>query len=492
MASSGAPERAVLGQRGGDFLAILATQALLTAGLVLFAGVLDLGVARETNNWVLASFAPASAITIGAIMFEVRRRPYSLHLIHLIALLVLLEFVPLLQYVRGRFPHALQFPMGEDDVVMANMAVLLWVISYLAAVYVGTRIDVRRLGFLGPLLGLKTDAKRLRLGFALAMLACAYLAARGVGGSFTRRAFGDNFGASNSLDLLFGSVFVRSMPLMLTAALIHMLVQQPSSRRWVNYLLVGTLVPAVLWFVNPLAAARYWTGSIVIAFGVLIYAHRRKTGAFVLLAMVVGVTMLPLLEPGRSSADASVFASGHTAPTTTDYLSSAADFDGYVNLAMTRDYVERRGHTGGHQILGVAFFFVPRSIWPNKPIGSGSMVSARYGFPNHNVATPLPGEGMVNFGWPGVVFMACLFGLGLGVVDATYWRRLETELEAQSIRVIDVVYAFWLGLIFFMTRGDLLSGFAFIVGATAAGVIVLMPIPYFVQRAERPSVAEHR
>jgi len=49
----------------------------------------------------------------------------------------------------------------------------------------------------------------------------------------------------------------------------------------------------------------------------------------------------------------------------------ARDFDSYQNFAIVffEDFI-----TYERQLLGALLFWVPRSIWPNKPIGSGAFV----------------------------------------------------------------------------------------------------------------------
>ncbi len=74
-------------------------------------------------------------------------------------------------------------------------------------------------------------------------------------------------------------------------------------------------------------------------------------------------------------------------------------------------------------MLGTLLFWMPRSVWPDKPLDTGVMLAEykEYGFTN--LSSPLWGEFFIDFGWVGLVAGMLLVG---------YWaRRLDIEAEAQ-------------------------------------------------------------
>ena len=137
----------------------------------------------------------------------------------------------------------------------------------------------------------------------------------------------------------------------------------------------------------------------------------------------------------------------------------AVDYDAYSMVARTLQYVGSFGATGGYQLLGALLFFVPRSVWPSKPEGSGNFVGAAQGQTVLNISSPLPAEGIVNFGILGLILFAVVTALICRGVDRWF---LESNSAAR------LFYPFACLLLFFMMRGDLLSSFAYTVGYTAS------------------------
>lgn len=54
--------------------------------------------------------------------------------------------------------------------------------------------------------------------------------------------------------------------------------------------------------------------------------------------------------------------------------------------------------TYGNQLLGVLLFWVPRSIWSNKPIGSGAFMAEITNLDFSNISMNYFAEGYINFG----------------------------------------------------------------------------------------------
>lgn len=124
--------------------------------------------------------------------------------------------------------------------------------------------------------------------------------------------------------------------------------------------------------------------------------------------------------------------------------------------------------TWGHQLLGVLFFWVPRSLWPTKPIGSGAFLAHEKGWYFTNVSMPFFGEGYINFGLLGVFVFAVLLSVVSAVEDKRYWSVLvKREHDLRKIR-----YFILLAMLMFILRGDLLSSIAFTCGYIASYYII--------------------
>lgn len=129
----------------------------------------------------------------------------------------------------------------------------------------------------------------------------------------------------------------------------------------------------------------------------------------------------------------------------------------------TIDYVEKNGVTYGKQLIGSVLFFVPRLIWPNKPLGSGQLIGnylmENYSMWFNNVSNPLPSEGYINFGLIGVMF----FGFLLSKIG--HW------VEDLKQNYGWVVYLYISNHMIFILRGDLLSSLSYLIGILFALLI---------------------
>ncbi len=135
-------------------------------------------------------------------------------------------------------------------------------------------------------------------------------------------------------------------------------------------------------------------------------------------------------------------------------------YDSYQMFVNSINYLAENGVTWGRQISGTLLFFVPRSLWPNKPIGSGAFVSESMGMSLDNVSMPIVGEAYINFGILGIILFAFVFGLLCRGFDQRYWKKVENNDNGLLVHFYPVL----IGYFFFMNRGDLMSSFAFIMG----------------------------
>lgn len=137
-------------------------------------------------------------------------------------------------------------------------------------------------------------------------------------------------------------------------------------------------------------------------------------------------------------------------------------FDAYQNLmsVIKFSYV-----TYGYQLLGVLLFFVPRSLWDNKPFGSGYTIAEEYNFIFNNISMPYIGEGYINFGFLGVI----IFSIFLGMI----MKKIDYYLIHSEKNNLQYGYGVFLcAAIFFVQRGDLLSSFSVIIAVSIAYLIV--------------------
>lgn len=143
----------------------------------------------------------------------------------------------------------------------------------------------------------------------------------------------------------------------------------------------------------------------------------------------------------------------------------SGNFDAYQNFARA---VNQNFITYGSQLSGVFLFFIPRSIWPTKPIGSGSTLADLNGQSFGNISMPFMAEGYVNFGILGVALFMFILGVILNSLDSKYWNN-----KFDKSTPFTIYYSMLIGLIFFIMRGDLLSSFTYTFGLTISFIITL-------------------
>ena len=85
-----------------------------------------------------------------------------------------------------------------------------------------------------------------------------------------------------------------------------------------------------------------------------------------------------------------------------------------------------------------------------------------------NVSCSFIGEGFVNFGFFGVIIFAFALGLLITTLDRKYWERFEID----NANGLFAPYLFLLFMLFFVMRGDFLSGFAYVCGFVITGYIL--------------------
>jgi len=197
------------------------------------------------------------------------------------------------------------------------------------------------------------------------------------------------------------------------------------------------------------ATAMYWIPVVVLLFSK--YIKRNRFVWFMLIALFI---IFPFFDNFRH------FNGEISLKFNLDYLDSM-NFDASQLFMAT---IGTNTITYGSQLLGALCFFIPRAIWPTKPIGSGHfLVSSNDGWFT-NVSMPFFSEGYINFGFIGIIIFISIIGSLCYYADKEYWKR--------PITIKSGYYLILLGAIIFIMRGDLMSSFAFTIGIMLSYALV--------------------
>jgi len=429
-------------------------------------------------------------VILTALAIEAGRRPYSLHLMHLICLFLFLGAASLLQYSRGRLGVAGPIGGVASQMLPAAAATTLWLAGYLAA-YEGQRLfgSPRRLGAVSRFLVRPIVPSRALVLGCLAIVGLVYLGAMGLLGAETRGAaeaalveYSQQAGAGGLTGALFivNANLTRALPMVALLAALLVLAREHRGR-----VMLGSLVPLLglgaLVINNPFAASRMFFTANLYGFAAPFLLRRFKTGWVLVVSILIGLAFLPALSDTRDKLSLEEFrASGYSLTSPFQYLATNSDVDSLGMTALCQKWVDRYGHRWGMQILGALLFWFPRTLWRGKPIGTGSMVTGDLGFDFTNLAPPITAEALVDFGLLGVPILGAIFGFALARLDAAYWAPGRQALAA-SHRIVDAIYPFWLVCIVYFTRGDLFAALTFTVGFSfwilplGAGLMVFRP-----------------
>lgn len=237
-----------------------------------------------------------------------------------------------------------------------------------------------------------------------------------------------------------------------SVAFILYAVQTKKPDRW--WVILAVLMLAAN---PPTGMARFQAAALYIAAALAAFPFLLRMRPVIPIGLLFGMLLIfPTLELFR------YFGAANQAAFSTNFLFQG-HFDSFQSLAAA---LENGAITWGYALLGVALFFVPRALWPEKPIGSGSALAEQEGYYFSNISMNLIGEGYTNFGIAGAIAFMVAAGALLGKLDRHFW------LVSPNKPVFRTQYLLSIGLVFFIMRGDLLSSVAFTVGIMISAWLV--------------------
>lgn len=200
---------------------------------------------------------------------------------------------------------------------------------------------------------------------------------------------------------------------------------------------------------NPISQQRSWFGMCFFAILLCLSLSPKRRGPSIAVTSSIVLLIIFVFPQADIFRYSNPNSNRHVAVST---QFETGDFDSFQQIAVGVAYVASRGYSDGKQALGPLLFWLPRSIWPNKPIDTGVLLGQWAGYPYTNLSAPLWIESYINGGYAVVILaFLCLGG---------FWRRLDmayADREATSadplLAIVPMLALYQLALL----RGSLLA-----------------------------------
>lgn len=229
--------------------------------------------------------------------------------------------------------------------------------------------------------------------------------------------------------------------------------------------LIAVGVAVLLTVVNPLSSARYSLGTVL--FALAVYAGALLTLARVraaLAAALAGLIFLFPLADAFRRPEVNLVRNGFFG----EYQGNP-DYDAFWQVANAFSYDLDRLVEPGRQALGSILFWVPRSLWPDKPVDTGILLAQYRGYRFENLSAPLWAEFLVNGGIVALIAGFLLVGYFLRVMD----NRLLPAFQASGYwAIVGAIFPVYMTI---LLRGSLLQATGAVAVALACLLVVRKP-----------------
>lgn len=430
------------------------TRALIVFILfVMGCLVYSKGNSRDLCIWVRFSFLINMICWIWILHIEIKKRAYSLNLMHWLFCVFFFAFAPLVQYSVGSFPWI--WNRSDEILLRANILLFVWTVAVLC----GNKLCTYKSRREKIVLKKKTTIYAVLPCITLINVINAFMRVKTIGiTNILSRATntGVSFSSYGSLSMLVSQIF---QAVSYFSVAISMCRYKKNKTR-IGCLIINVFCLLIAYF--PTGLARYAAAVIYMGLFLTYFSHMRKNRVFILIFIGAFTVMLPFMNVFRNSSIYELellTAFSNIVNNLTDVWKEL-DYDAYTIFTLSIENVDRYG-AGGKHILSILFFWVPRAVWTSKALSGSYEMAHDRGLGFDNLSCPLPAEGMLDGGIAGLIIMGMIIGWLMEKVDSFYWRRadISEKITDNYDFIYPVVVIFW----FFMCRGDMFYIFAYLV-----------------------------
>lgn len=412
---------------------------------VVVASLCTLIIPGVHNPEVIITFLLIIALGTAGILID--PKPYSLCQLFSLFCVIFMGVIPMGQYIMGYVCWDMP-PFSRQAYLTTNTLIICCQLTFLACAYC-RRSDKNHQQATAPARALSKSSYIWLCLISVAAAGVVVWYYRNIPMGLVLRIDELVFRRERSvIEILLVDNLVRSIPALAVAVCIM--------HRRPPVIAMCITITCALVAAMPTAIARNQLASLGLPIFILAFGMLRRNKMLSLVLIILIATVFPLLNLCRLLlyAPSMIFV--------------GADFDAYQNLMLAIDI---NFITDGRQLLGTLLFFVPRSLWPTKPLGSGYELANLQSLSFKNISMPIFGEGYVNFGVLGAIAFT--------IITALIFRRLDSTYKEGTPGLCSLIYLILIGSCIFLLRGALMPALAALCAYILAAIIVYLPVRTF-------------
>ena len=409
-------------------------------------------ISISNENWTYTALALVNATITSVELFADKNRPYTLQKLVNMFILIFFVIANEIQYANNSVVSTLEIELTDNDYINFQIIVffIVFLFNYLYSKFKPNRITLVEQKECKELFKVSTVKLFIIAFFAFALI--LYLYQDNMSHLFIRGIVGEEFSVVSDEDsgltnnLIF-SKFIRAIPFACCLLAFNYHLSKTMRFLLFTFMLI-VLFPTGL---SRNAIAMYWLPVALLSVKFL-----RQRNVFVLIMIFSLLVIFPFLGVFRRWEGELEY------EYSLDFFDSLGfDASQEMMIVMKMNIV-----TWGNQLLGALLFFIPRSMWPSKPIGSGAFMASFQENTFGNISMPFWGEGFINFGYIGIFLFTVFLSWICSKLDYFYWANQNKKMS------ITPYYLILLGAIVFILRGDLLSSIAYTTGTILSFYVV--------------------
>lgn len=443
--------------------------------VVFFAISMPVQLSHAIDPAIILSFISNGMLFIYGIVISQKRYPFSISFMLWTFSFIFMFYAPLIQYINNVYPW--NYQISDEVLIQTNNIVsvfsLITMVTYEIIYYLKTKDDrlVLRTDDLK-----KSDTYINNLPISEKKLACISYCMLFYIILFVIRLKPSDFLSKYKVEKVWSIAGISSLTTLFSTVSIYLVTSvflfniiMFVKNKKIKLSQIISLIAFVL-VLFPLSTTRFVLATTYLGIAVVLI-QKKKLSVYV--APVFFISFLLIFRFLGAMSHLSINGGGFFDIIKDVYINFnesyfSGDYDAYSNLAKAVEYITENGTTNGRQLLGCFLFFIPRTIWKTKPIGSGALIAETLGNDFTNISMPLIGEGLLNFGYFGVAIYAIIIAVVISLMDIYYWNMpiaemhicVKSERHKSIFRLyFNLIYPFILFLSFFCFRGDFLSSF---------------------------------